>query len=163
MRDYLLKKQSNVTGIDNHILFFEDIKNISTELVGTRPHTTFHRSITSYTFFNKNEKTYATLTNMMGIILFTLYNKGEKERWENTEITNGVGLIKAVKQVIEGACAEELILILKDAEQDATKISEKQQEAINKKVRDRPEEFIKSKVFEDLKKDFDLKKGDTDK
>ncbi|MCB2353916.1 hypothetical protein [Clostridium estertheticum] len=163
MREYLLKKQPNVKGIENHILFFEDIKNMSTELVSTRPHTTFHRSITSYTFFNKELKTYATLTNMMGIILFTLYNKGEKERWENTEITNGVGLIKAANQVIESICADELVLILKDAEQDATKISEKQQEAINKKVKDRPEEFIKSKVFEDLKKDFDLKKGDTDK
>lgn len=163
MRDYLLKIQPNVNGIENHILFFEDIKSISNELVSTRPHTTFHRSVTSYTFFYKTLKTYATLTNMMGIILFTLYNKGENERWENTEITNGVGLIKAEKQIIESACADELMLILKSAEKDATKISEKQQELINKKLKDRPEEFIKSKVFEDLKKDFELKKDDIDK
>lgn len=156
MRNYLLKKQPNVAAIEHHILFFEDIKNITNNLVDSRPHTTFHRGITSYTFFNKKLKTHATVTNMMGIILFTLYSKGENEKLINTEVVNGLGLIKAENQIIESICANELIEILNTAKQAAAQTSENQQELINKKVKDRMEDFKKSKTFEDLKKDFNL-------
>ena len=156
MRNYLLKKQPNVAGIEHHIFFFEDIKSITNDLVATRPHTTFHRSITSYTFFNKELKTHATVTNMMGIILFTLYSKGKQEKWVNTEITNGVGLIKAENQKIESVCGNELIEMLNNAKKATSETSEKQKELINSRVQAKLEEFKKSKTFEDLKKDFNL-------
>jgi hypothetical protein len=41
---------------------------------------------------------------MMGIILFTLYSKGKKENWINTEIIKWSGSIKAEKQIIESIC-----------------------------------------------------------
>lgn len=53
IRNYLLKKQFSVSGIEHHIFFFEDVKSISNELIDTRPYTTLHRSITSYTFLIK--------------------------------------------------------------------------------------------------------------
>ncbi|GLB29108.1 hypothetical protein LAD12857_10310 [Lacrimispora amygdalina] len=158
MRDYLLKKEPNVSGIEHHIFFFEDVKELSNNLEDLRPHTTFHRSLTSYTFFDKGLKTYATVTNMMGIILFTLYSKGKDEYWENTEIINGIGTIKAVKQIVTSVCGNELIEILKGAKEGASKTNDKQQEQINKKINDNIDGFIQSKVFDDLRKDFDLKK-----
>ncbi|MBZ9688491.1 hypothetical protein G9F72_019360 [Clostridium estertheticum] len=156
MRNYLLKNQSTANGIEHHIFFFEDIKNITNELVETRPHTTFHRGIVSYTFFNKELKTYATITNMMGIILFTLYNKGQNEKWINTEIINGTGVISAENQIIESVCINELVEILNNAKKAVLETSDSQKEIINNRVKDKLEEFKNSKTFEDLKKDFNL-------
>lgn len=42
------------------------------------------------------------MTNMKGIILFTIYSKGKQEMWINTEIVNGLGSIKAENQIMEG-------------------------------------------------------------
>lgn len=157
MRNYLLKKQPSVSGIEHHILFFEDIKSISNELIDTRPHTTLHRSVTSYTFFNKDLKTRATITNMLGIILFTLYSKGVQEKWKNTEVINGEGIIRAENQLIESICGNELVEILRNVRKSASEISVKQKEVINNRVKSKLDDFKQSKVFEDLKKDFNLK------
>ncbi|QNU67373.1 hypothetical protein EHE19_002190 [Ruminiclostridium herbifermentans] len=156
MRSYLLKKQSTVPRIENHMFFFEDIKSISQELIETRPHITMHRSIGSYTFFNKTLKTLATVTNMMGIVVFTLYNKSKQEKLVNTEIINGTGVIKAENQIIEGVCGSKLIEMLNNAKELAANISDKQREIINNRVKTKVEDFRKSKAFEDLKKDFNL-------
>lgn len=156
MRNFLLGKQSNVAGIEHHVFFFEDIKSITNDLIDTRPHTTIHRSIGSYTFFNKELKTYATVTNMMGIILFTLYSKGKQEHWVNTEIVNGSGSIKAENQIIESVCGNELIEMLNNAKCAASEISEKQRALINERAQTKIEDFKKSKTFEDLMKDFNL-------
>lgn len=157
MRNFLLKKQPSVSGIEHHIFFFEDIKSISNELIDTRPHTTLHRSITSYTFFYKGLKTYGTITNMLGIILFTLYSKGEQEEWINTEIINGEGIIRAENQSINSVCGNELSEILRSVRESATEISDKQKEVINNRVKSNLDDFKRSKIFEDLEKDFKLK------
>lgn len=156
MRNFLLKKRPDVAGIEHHVFFFEDIKSITNDLIDTRPHTTIHRSVGSYTFFNKELKTYATITNMMGIILFTLYSKGEQENWVNTEIINGSGSIKAENQIIESVCGNELLEMLNNAKRAAAEISEKQRELINERVQTKIEDFKKSKTFEDLMKDINL-------
>lgn len=156
MRNYLLNKQTTVPDVEHHIFFYEEIKDISRELIETRPHTTIHRSITSYTFFNEEFKTYATVTNMLGIILFTLYRKGEQEYWENTEIVHGDGVIKAENQQIKSICGNELTHILQSVKASESKLSDKQREAIENRFKNREEEFKKSKAFEDLKKDFNL-------
>lgn len=157
MRNFLLKKQPNVEGIEHHILFFEDVKSIANDLIETRPHTTIHRSLGSYTFFCKEQKTYATMTNMMGIILFTIYSKGKQEMWINTEIVNGLGSIKAENQMMEGVCGNELAEMLINAKRATSGISEKQSKVINERVQTKIEDFKKSKTFEDLMKDFNLK------
>ncbi len=156
MREYLLKKKSTVEGIENHIFFFEDIKEFFNKPKGIKPHFTFHRGETSYTFFNKSTHTYATITNMMGIILFTLYNKGEGEYWENTELINGNGRLIAENQKIQSVCGNELIDIMKRSKEGVVKTSEIQKEKIYKKIKDNPEYFTKSKAFEALKKDFNI-------
>lgn len=146
-----------MSGIGHHIFFFEDVKSISNELIDTRSHTTLNRSITSYTFFNKGLKAHATITNMLGIILFTLYSKREQEEWRNTEIINGEGIIRAENQFINSICSNKLSEILRNARESATEISDKQKEVINNRVKSKLDDFKQSKIFEDLKKDFKLK------
>lgn len=156
MREYLKKERDIPVGIENHIFFFNDIKKFPNMQDGLKPHFIFHRGEGSYTFFNNITKTYATITNMMGIILFTIYNKGEDEYLENTEITNGEGIVKAGNQIIRGVCGNEIIDILERSSKGKKKTSEKQREKIYKRMRDDPKGFLKSKAFEALKKDFNL-------
>src|SRR5699024_87427 len=122
--------------IENHIFFFDDIKELSagaSNVADLRPHATFHRGIGSYTFCYENEKTYGTLTNMLGVILITLYHKGQREVWNNTEIVNGVGRIEAKNQQIQSVFGNELIHIMETAK----KASEAMSVAQQKKVEDR--------------------------
>ena len=104
MNEFLREKRNDLGKIENHIFFFDDIKELSvgaSNFADLKPHATFHRGIGSYTFCYEDEKTYGTLTNMMGVILVTLYHKGQREVWNNTEILNGVGRIEAKDQQIQ--------------------------------------------------------------
>lgn len=156
MRKYLLKQNTVVEGIENHIFFFDDIKEIVNKPESVDPHFTFHRGETSYTFFSKEAKTYATITNMMGIVLFTLYRKGKEEYWENTEIRNGNGRIVAENQIVRSVCGNELLDIMKRANENKKQLSDNQREKIHKRIIDDPEGFAKSKFFESLIKDMKL-------
>lgn len=156
MREYLMKINSEIDGIENHIFFFDDLVDAEKSYPDLRPHVTFHRGILSYTFFDKQLNSQATITNMMGIILFTLYNKDPEEYWENTEILNGNGYIEARNQKIQSFCVNELTEILDLAKQKSDNISEKQRLKIVDKVKTDPENFSKSKAFEDLMKDLNF-------
>lgn len=157
MREYLLKKNPVIDGIENHIFFFDDLVDSEKAYPGLRPHVTFHRGITSYTFFDKSLGSQATITNMMGIVLFTLYSKGIDEYWKNTEIYNDVGHLNSEKQEIRSFCIDELNKILELSKRKSDEINEKQKSKIADKVKLDPEKFSKSKVFEELKKDFGVK------
>lgn len=154
MREYLLKMKSKIDGIEHHVFFFDDLADIEKSYSGLRPHLTFHRGITSYTFFNKKLSSQATVTNMMGIVLFTLYSKGPDEYWKNTEILNEMGHIEAKNQEIRSFCINELKEILDLAKQESDKISEKQKSKIVNKIKADPEKFSESNAFQDLMKDF---------
>lgn len=156
MREYLLDINTGINGIEHHIFFFDDLVDVEKSYPKLRPHVTFHRGITSYTFFSKELNSQATITNMMGIILFSLYSKGPDENWENTEIINGIGHIEAKDQKVKSFCGNELIEILEFAKQSADKMSAKQKNKVAEKIKVNPEGFSNSKAFTDLKKDFNI-------
>lgn len=92
----------------------------------------FHRGIFSYTFCNEEEKTYVTMTNMMGIILVTLYSRSKNEVWENTQILNTKSNIKAKNQIVHSIVGDEIIEILERVELSFNDMSETQKEKIKK-------------------------------
>ena len=156
MRDFLLEKRDNIGNIENHVLFFEDIKEISEQLKELQPHVSIHRSVCGYTVANEKNKTYFTVTNMMGIFLFTLYNKGKDEFWENTQIINGIGTIKAENQIIESVCGHEITELMYSLEKGKKLLSKKQQNKINEKVTKIGMKIKEYPIFEDFKKDREL-------
>lgn len=130
MNEFLREKRNDLGKIENHIFFFDDIKELSvgaSNFADLKPHATFHRGIGSYTFCYEDEKTYGTLTNMMGVILVTLYHKGQREVWNNTEILNGVGRIEAKDQQIQSVFGNELIHIMETAKKASEAMSVAQQ------------------------------------
>ena len=128
-----------------------------------RPHATFHRGIGSYTFCYENEKTYGTLTNMLGVILITLYHKGQREVWNNTEIVNGVGRIEAKNQQIQSVFGNELIHIMETAKKASEAMSVAQQKKVEDRINAAGQDVKNYSVFQDWMNDMDLKNRILDK
>lgn len=165
MRDYLLHRRTDILDIEKHIFFFDEIRDITqkngVDISKMRPHATFHRGIGSYTFCNEEQKTYATITNMLGIIILTFYHLGKDENWENTKIINGVGSIEARNQRIISVVGNEFTNMLQVTQAASESISETQQQKINAKLQKvGMETFQQSAAFADWMSDERLKKHD---
>lgn len=156
MREYLTYKRSNIDSIENHIFFFDEIAKIENDTIGklknARPHVTFHRGITSYTFCYEDNGTYGTITNMMGIIVFTFYRLGRDEIWENTKIENGSGIIRAKNQIIQSVAGNELINILQVVQSASDSMSQEQQQKIYNRIK-KVNNISESQIYKDWKKD----------
>lgn len=160
MRDYLLNNRNNIEAIEHHIFFFDEIREITgnTEMAELRPHVTFHRGIISYTFCFEDDGTYGTITNMMGIVLITLYKKGSREKWERTQILNGIGSIEAKDQLITSVVGNEFTNILKTTQSASNSLSEKQMEKIVENLKNKADKIKDYPVFQDWLSDRELHK-----
>jgi hypothetical protein len=160
MRDYLLNSRNDIGAVEHHIFFFEEISEITgnTEMVELRPHITFHRGINSYTFCFEDDGTYGTITNMMGVVVITLYKKGNHEKWERTQILNGSGIIEAKDQHITSVVGNEFTNILKTAQAASDSMSEKQKEKIIEKLKNKEDKIKNYPIFQDWLSDRNLLK-----
>lgn len=131
MKAYLKKERNNIGNIENHIFFFDRIKDVEGQRADEflrQPHVTVNRSVTSYTHCCGN--TYFTISNLMGIILVTFYRKSEEEKWINTKIENGTGNIRAEKQNMTNVVGNEFSHWMNLAEVQLKKLSDSQKEKI---------------------------------
>ena len=160
MKDYLLNNRDNIETIEHHLFFFDEIREIigNTDMAELRPHVTFHRGITSYTFCFEDDGTYGTITNMMGIVLITLYKKGAQEKWERTEVLNGISCIEAKDQKITSVVGNEFTNILKIAQSASSSINEKQMEKIVENLKNKADKLKDYPVFRDWQSDRELNK-----
>lgn len=163
MKAYLQKRRTDIGGIEHHIFFFDQIEMVAGQNKimeeDLRPHATFHRSEFSYTVCFENERTYATLTNMMGLMVITLYSKGENELWENTQIYNGRGLIKAKNQGIKSVLCNEFEDIMERTKMAADRMSDKQKQKVVERLNKAGNGLCSSAVYKDWIDDADIKKS----
>lgn len=164
MRDYLLKRRNDIGKIENHIFFFDDVAELSgnvdkIDISDLRPNTTFHRGISSYTFCYESEKTYGTITNMLGIILLTFYHLGVEEKWINTKIVNGNGTIAAKDQHITSVVGNEFTNIMMTAQKAFEAMSQTQKDKIERRVRSAGDSFKDSAVYRDWVNDLQIAKN----
>lgn len=153
MRDYLMKKRNDMGNIKNHIFFFGDIREAYKEFKQQNPHVAFSRSEGGHTFYNSKRKTYMSISNLMGIILITIYKMHSEEYWENTEIYNCRGIIRAKNQYIKSVVGQEFFEWMKEINESQLKLNSHQKEKIVKNIIENKEEFINSKIFEQMMKD----------
>lgn len=158
MKEYLLNLRSDIGAIEHHIFFFDEIREISgkTEMKILKPHATFHRGIISYTFCYEEENTYGTITNMMGIILITLYRKGGQEEWNRTQIMNGNGCIEAKNQHVKSVVGNEFEFIIKTAQAASDSMSDKQKEKIGDNLKAKANRVKDYPIFQDWLSDWEL-------
>lgn len=157
MRDYLMKERNDIASIENHIFFFNDIKKAYEGLKELRPHMFFTRSEGGYTFYNSSLKTYMTVSNLMGIIIISIYKKGKEEYWDNTQVFNKPGIIKAKNQHIQSILAQELHIWMEQTRKYQEQLTDVQKDKILSNIENKKEEFLKSKAFEQMMKDRKLK------
>lgn len=112
---------------------------------------------------NPNKTIQDTLTNMLGVILVTLYHKGQREVWNNTEILNGVGRIEVKEQQIQSVFGNELIHIMETAKKASEAMSVAQQKKAEDRIKTAGEDVKNYSVFKDWMNDMDLKNRIIDK
>lgn len=159
MKDYLLGKRSDIEYIENHIFFFERIEEIGKQCNDSfylNPHMTIHRSVTSYTHYS--EDTVFTVSNLMGIIPVTLYEKGCREQWEGTEIFCGNGKVVAANQKVASVVCGEFQYWMEEAEKQYDKMTETQKQKIVERMKDIGDDIVNYDMFQDFMDDRAIQK-----
>lgn len=158
MKEYLLGQRDNIGHIENHVFFFERIAEVEGENADKfllNPHVSIHRSVTSYTHYSEN--TVFTISNLMGIILVTLYEKGPEEYWEGTEIDVNIGTLKAEKQRVASVVCNEFQYWMEEAQKQHDRISENQKNKIVQRMKEIGEDIINYDIYQDFLDDQELK------
>ena len=123
MREFLLKRRSDIGNIENHIFFFERIQEVNAPADSIyhtgKPHVTIHRSLASYSGYYDN--TIYTISNLMGIIIVTLYEKDADEEWNGTEIFNKDSSVVAKNQVMKSRVCAEIEFWMKQSQESYEK------------------------------------------
>ncbi|MCD8231985.1 MAG: hypothetical protein LUD14_09255 [Clostridiales bacterium] len=158
MRDYLLKSRGDIETIEHHIYFFDRIKSVGENApeiyYNGSPHVTVHRSLTSYSGYADN--TVYTISNLMGIIIVTLYSMDVDEKWTGTQIYREGGTLLAKNQGMQSRLGGELQYWMEQKENSAEKMTERTQERILKKITDVGEGIKDYAIFQDVLDDKGL-------
>ena len=158
MREFLLRRRTDLAEIEHHIFFFDRIMEVNEpadSLFKTgRPHTTIHRSLTSYSGYADN--TVYTISNLMGIVVVTLYSKDPDEFWQRTQIKNGDGVIGAKDQRIQSRLGNEFHLWMEQCEAASNNISDRDQEKIIQRLKDLGADIKNYPIFQDIIDDRQL-------
>lgn len=159
MRDFLLSGRDNIGNIEHHIFFFDRIMNVEAVddnlLKSGRPHTTIHRSLTSYSGYSDN--TIYTISNLMGIVIVTLYSRDDNEVWERTRVFNESQTIVAANQIVKSRLGNEFTFWIEQSEQASSVISEEEQQKILKRITDVGNKIVEYDVYQDMVDDIQLK------
>lgn len=151
MKDYLLGEKEDIEGIENHVFFFERIEKIGAKCDDAfylNPHMTIHRSVTSYTHYS--DDTVFTISNLMGIVLVTLYEKGNREVWDGTKIEKGEGKIIAANQSVTSVVCNEFQYWMKLAKEQQDKMSDAQKQKIVQRMKDIGEDIKNYDMYQDF-------------
>ena len=158
MREFLLGKRADLGKIEHHIFFFgriTEVNAVSDSLFKKgRPHTTIHRSLTSYSGYADN--TIYTITNLMGIVIVTLYSKDQDELWQRTQIQNGVGVICAKDQHIQSRLGNEFHYWMEQGEAASNNLSDRDQEKILNRIRNLGADIKNYPIIQDIIDDWKI-------
>lgn len=157
MKEYLLNKRNHIAYIENHIFFFERIKEVGGNCDDSfylNPHVTIHRSTTSYTHYS--DDTVFTVSNLMGIITVTIYEKGIKEIWHGTKIERENGRLIAANQKITSVIGAEFQYWMKQAQEQQEKMSDTQKHKVIQRMKDIGEDIVNYDIYQDFLDDKNM-------
>lgn len=149
MRRYLLHESSDIGSIENHIFFYDVVTRVSNSNDSLKePNLLVHRALHSYSGYSEN--TIYTISNLMGIIIVTLYSKDSDEEWLNTQIWNSSGIIKAEKQNIRSRLGGEFQYWEESLEKSREKMTNATKEKIEKTIADIGEDIVQYAIYQDI-------------
>lgn len=157
MKEFLMGRREDISPIQNHIFFFQDLLSAPDELVELQPHLSILGSQGGYTVHNHVDKTHGTITNMLGILIFSLYAIGKQEKWENTEILPKSGKIGVGNQHITSAFGMEIQFLAESLKKAKANLSDKTKANIAKTIEKNKDKLLDSRLHKIKQKDFKLK------
>lgn len=157
MKEYLLGARTDIGIIENHIFFFERVEKISGQNSTDfymNPNVTIHRSVTSYSVAAGD--TIFTISNLMGILVVTLYSKGSNEEWDRTKVKCDDGVIFAKEQKMKSVVGGEIQYWLEQAEKQRQVLTPEQQKKIVDKIKALGEDIKNYAIYDDICDDIKL-------
>lgn len=152
MREFLLKNRADLAEIEHHIFFFDRVMEANTPtdsiFKNGRPHETIHRSLISYSGFADN--TIYTISNLMGIVIVTLYSKDQDEFWEGTQVKNRDSAIEAKNQHMQSRLCNEFYFWMEQCDTASKNISDRDREKILKKIENLGTDIENYPFFQDV-------------
>jgi len=154
MKEYLLGTRDNLGEIENHIFFFDRIKETDNkEIIQNGPHVFFRRSVFGYTYITHDPFGIYVYSNLAGILICTIIKATDADNWVNTKVDINHGEIQ-MPQNITSPLMNEIFEYMLECRQ--SKMSDGQKEKLIEKIKSNPEKLLNSKFIEFWKYDKDL-------
>lgn len=159
LRDYLLGKREDISDIENHIFFFDDIKSTSNnKIADDEPHSFFRHSSFGYTVICNDYNGYYVISNISGILICTILKRATIEEWENTYVEIDSGSFKVQNQKIKSPVMGDIMEHMHESRVAQEKISTEQSERIINAIKKDPKKFIDSEMHKNMLLDKSIKK-----
>ncbi|URZ04229.1 hypothetical protein [Clostridium felsineum] len=153
LKRYLLGNSNSICNIENHIFFFDKVKNADEDIVKSNPNRFFRSSSFGYTLICHEFDGYYVFSNLAGILICTLLKPSKQDKWENTLVDNKKGKIKIPQYVKSPLMGEIMDNCLPKRE---FALSEEQQKKISDDLRKNPEKLYNSQFYRYIKWDEEL-------
>lgn len=148
MRDFLMGRINDFEGIENHMFFFEDIKSADKSISNAGPHSFMRHSSFGYSLISHDYNGYYVVSNLSGILIFTLLKKGDIDIWDKTKIENK-GIYKIGHQHVKSPIASDVIAYMAECREESSNISQKQHEIVVKDLKKNADKILGSEMYRD--------------
>jgi hypothetical protein len=153
MRDFLLGKRADLDKIEHHIFFFDRVQS-STAPDSENINVVVHRTEQSYSAFA--DGTIFTISNLMGILVVTLYQKDNRESWLGTRVYNKPGKLYTSNQQVTSLAMDEINFWCKKAKEMRSKLGASEYRKIVKRLKDAADDIQNYPIYQDVIDDFNL-------
>ena len=159
LRDYLLGKRKDISEIENHIFFFDDIKSTSDDKIADdEPHSFFRHSSFGYTLICNDYNGYYIISNISGILICTILKKAAIEEWANTYVKIESGIFNVHNQKIKSPVMGDIMEYMHESRSAQKKISKEQSDKIVNAIKKDPKKFMDSEIYKNRLLDKNITK-----
>ena len=153
MRDFLLKKRADLDKIEHHIFFFDRVQ--STDAPNSEGiNVIVHRAVQSYSAFS--DGTIFTISNLMGILIVTLYRKDKRESWSGTQVYNKPGKLYMTNQHVTSLAMDEINYWCEQAKKMRQEMSPSEYQKIVQRLKDTEADIQNYPIYQDVVDDVNL-------
>ncbi|ACD23010.1 conserved hypothetical protein [Clostridium botulinum B str. Eklund 17B (NRP)] len=157
LRDYLLGKRNDISDMENHIVFFDDVKLADKQTSMSEPHSFFRHSSFGYTYISHDYNGYYVITNLSGILICTILKKSKIERWENTIVKIDKGNFRIENQKVKSPVMDDIFEYMKESQEAKKNISKEEIDKVINIIKRDPEKFMNTEIYKNHLLDEKLK------
>lgn len=156
MRDYLMGLTVDFEHIENHMLFLENIALSDKDISKAEPHSFIRHSSFGYSLISHDYDGYYIVSNLSGILIFTLLKKSEIDLWDKTKIEKK-GTYNIGNQQIRSPIASDVLTYIVESSRESDNLSQKQREILLKDLKKNADKILESEMYRDKEIDKTIK------